>query len=88
MGGEISDTAGREIWFRARRGDAGTGYGLAHWKGGVVVAAWALSLMAAIGASYLILGPHWPALAVGLALALGWTFSFLRLIKAHSDWNG
>ncbi|HEY1427525.1 MAG TPA: hypothetical protein VGF50_12700, partial [Caulobacteraceae bacterium] len=29
--------AQRQPWFRARRGDQGTGYSLIHWKGGVAV---------------------------------------------------
>ena len=79
-----------EPWFRARRADQGTGYGLIHWKGAVAVALTALGC-AGIGLLPLaIFGKTDIAAVAGVILALS-TFTILLLVVVRAKaerWEG
>jgi hypothetical protein len=79
-----------EPWFRARRGEQGTGYSLIHWKGGVAVGLIAL-FCAGLGAlPPLLLGGGEIMWVAGFVLALPiFGVLLLMLIRAKAErWEG
>jgi hypothetical protein len=77
-----------ELWFRARRGDRGTGYSVAHWKGVLVSLAYVLTVTAGVTAALRIFPDPWAAAASIAAVVLVSTGVYLTVIRGHSDWKG
>jgi hypothetical protein len=82
--------AQRQPWFRARRGEQGTGYSLIHWKGAAAVVLIALFCSGLAALPALLLGGSEILWVVGLVLALPiFGVLLLMLVRAKAErWEG
>jgi hypothetical protein len=77
-----------DMWFRARTGDEGSGYGPANAKGVIASIAFVVVTTASAIGPALLTNASAFALVLGAALVLVETIGFLRLVRRHSDWRG
>jgi inner membrane protein involved in colicin E2 resistance len=77
-----------DMWFRARSGGEGTGYGPASAKGVIASIAFVAVATASAVVPALLTHASAYALVLGAVLVLFETVAFLRMVRRHSDWRG